>query len=67
MKAGLTSQIQTTHVNAMAYAKLQGGEMAVVILNKDSERDLELTLDFGPSGNGTLETATYPMPEPWRT
>src|SRR6202042_369471 len=42
VKADLTSQIQATGVNATAYAaKLPGGEIAVVILNKDAARDLE--------------------------
>jgi hypothetical protein len=63
LKADLTSQIQTTGVNATAYvAKLQGGEIAVVILNKDAERDLELTLDFGSSRSGAVETATLHAP-----
>ena len=63
VKADLTSQIQATGVNATAYAaKLQGGETALVILNKDAVRDLELTLDFGPGRSGTVETATLHAP-----
>ena len=63
VKADLTSQILATGVNATAYAaKMQGGEMAVVILNKDAERDLELTLDFGPSRSGAIETETLHAP-----
>jgi hypothetical protein len=63
VKADLTSQIQATGVNATAYAaKLQGGEIALVILNKDVERDLELTLDFGPSRSGAVETAMLHAP-----
>jgi hypothetical protein len=63
MKASLTSQIQATGIDATAYAaKLQGGEITVVILNKDAERDLELTLDFGPGRNGAVETATLHAP-----
>jgi hypothetical protein len=63
VKADLTSQIQATGVNATAYAaKLPGGEMAVVILNKDAERDLELTLDFGSSRSGAVETETLRAP-----
>src|SRR6202041_517834 len=62
-KADLTSQIQATGVNATAYAaKLQGGEIAVVILNKDAERDLELTLDFGSNRSGPVEVATLHAP-----
>ncbi|MGA7314192.1 MAG: hypothetical protein WBX22_09490 [Silvibacterium sp.] len=63
VKADLTSQIQATGVNATAYAaKLQGGEMSVVILNKDAERDLEHTLDFGPSRSGAVDTETLHAP-----
>jgi hypothetical protein len=63
VKADLTSQIQATGVNGTAYAaKLQGSETAVVILNKDAERDLELTLDFGPGRSGAVETATLHAP-----
>ncbi len=63
VKADLTSQIQATGVNATAYAaKLPGEGMAVVILNKDAERDLELTLDFGASRGGVVETETLRAP-----
>jgi hypothetical protein len=59
VKPDLTSQIQATGVDATAYgAKLPGGETAVAILNKDAERDLELTLDFGASRGGAVETET---------
>ena len=59
----MTSQIQATGVDASAYAgKLPGGETAVVILSKDAERDLELTLDFGESRGGAVETATLRAP-----
>src|ERR1700728_2502662 len=65
VKADLTSQIQATGVIATAYAaKLQGGEIAVVILNKDAERDLELTLDFGSSRSGAVAPATLHAPAP---
>jgi hypothetical protein len=63
MRANLTSQIQATGINATAYAaKLQSGEIAVAILNKDAERDLELTLDFGPGRSGAVEMATLHAP-----
>lgn len=63
VKADLTSQIQATGVDATAYAaKLPGGATAVVILNKDAERDLELTLDFGASRGGAVETETLRAP-----
>src|SRR5580698_321828 len=48
VKADLSGQIQSTGVDATAYAAmLPGGAMTVVILNKDAERDLDLTLEFG--------------------
>jgi hypothetical protein len=63
VRAGLTGAIQAAGVDATAYAaKLQGGATAVVILNKDAERDLELTLDFGAATNGTVETETLHAP-----
>jgi hypothetical protein len=63
VKADLSSQFQATGVNATAYAaKLQSGEIALVILNKDAERDLELTLDFGPGRSGAVKTATLHAP-----
>jgi len=34
----------------------------VVILNKDAAHDLELTLDFGASRSGAMETATLHAP-----
>jgi hypothetical protein len=63
VRAGLTSQIQATGVDATAYAaKLPDGAISVVVLNKDPERDLELTLDFGAAKNGTVETETLHAP-----
>jgi hypothetical protein len=59
VKSDLTGRIQATGVNATAYAaKLPSGEMTVVILNKDAERDLELTLDFGAGSAGAVDTET---------
>jgi hypothetical protein len=63
VKVDLTSQIQATGVDATAYAaKLPGGAAAVVILNKDADRDLELTLDFGGARRGAVETGTLHAP-----
>lgn len=63
MKADLTGQIQATGVDATAYAaKLPSGAMSVVILNKDAERDLELTLDFGSGRRGAIEIETLQAP-----
>jgi hypothetical protein len=63
IRAGLTGQIQATGVNAAAYAaNLPDGAISVAVLNKDQERDLELTLDFGAAKNGTVETETLHAP-----
>jgi hypothetical protein len=63
VKADLTGQIQAAGVDGTAYAaKLQSGERVVVILNKDADRDLQLTLDFGPGGSGAVETTTLHAP-----
>ena len=61
-KADLTSQIQNTGANATAYAaKLAAGAMVVLILNKDAERDLDLTLDFG-AARGAVEVERLHAP-----
>ena len=63
VKADLTAQIQATGVDGTAYAaKLPSGAMSVVILNKDAERDLELTLDFGAGKHGAVEIETLRAP-----
>ncbi len=63
VKADLTSQIQATGVDATVYAaKLPDGATTVVILNKDAERDLELTLDFGFGKSGAVEIETLKAP-----
>jgi hypothetical protein len=63
VKADYTGQIQSTGADATAYAaKLPDGAMSVVILNKDAERDLDLTLDFGASRGGAVETERLRAP-----
>ena len=63
VRADLTSQIQATGVDATAYAaKLPDGAISVVVLNKDAERDLELTLDFGAGRSGIVEIETLRAP-----
>ncbi|MGC2398630.1 MAG: hypothetical protein WA510_02545, partial [Acidobacteriaceae bacterium] len=59
VRAGLTNQIQAAGVDATAYAaKLPDGAISVVVLNKDPERDLELTLDFGTDRSSAVEVET---------
>ena len=51
-----------TGVNAVAYAaKLADGRTSVIVLNKDADKDLELTLEFG-SRSGSIETETMGAP-----
>ena len=56
MKADLTAKLQAAGVDATAYAaKLPGGQTSVVILNKDAEKDLVLSLEFGSGKSGKVE------------
>jgi hypothetical protein len=58
-----TSQLQAMEVDATAYATtFPSGHVAVIILNKDAEQNLEVTLDFGTVRTGTLETKTLHAP-----
>ncbi len=55
----LTANIQASGLDASAYAvKLDGGQISIVILNKDAEKDLDLTVDFGTAKAGAVETET---------
>lgn len=63
LKADLTSQIQATGVDATAYAvKLDNGETSVIILNKDAQKDLTLSVDFGTGKTGEVEMETLHAP-----
>jgi hypothetical protein len=58
-----TAQLQATGVDATAYAAtLPTGHAAVIILNKDAEQNLEVTLDFGTGRTGSIETKTLHAP-----
>jgi hypothetical protein len=58
-----TAKLQATGVDATAYAaQLPGGRVAVVVLNKDAEQDLELHLDFGTQRTGAVQTETLHAP-----
>ncbi|MFP5226821.1 MAG: hypothetical protein ACLGXA_04280 [Acidobacteriota bacterium] len=57
----LTASLQAAGVNATAYAaELPGGKRSVVVLNKDAEKDLDLTLEFGHGGAVAVETLRAP-------
>jgi hypothetical protein len=58
----LTTPLQAAGVNAVAYAaQLADGHTSVTVLNKDAEKDLDLTLDFG-SRTGSVQTETMHAP-----
>jgi len=51
-----STKLQAAGVNATAYAaKLPGGQMSIIVLNKDAVADLELELDFGSGKSGAVE------------
>jgi len=63
VQADLTSKLQAAGVNASAYAaKLDGGQTSVIVLNKDTENDLALNLDFGAAKSGPVEIETLHAP-----
>ena len=63
LPADLTAKIQAAGVDASAYAaKLDGGQISVIILNKDTEKDLDLTIDFGTGKVGSVETEMLHAP-----
>jgi hypothetical protein len=56
IQTDFTSRLQAAGVNASAYAaKLAGGQTSVIVLNKDTENDLAINLDFGAAKSGTVE------------
>jgi hypothetical protein len=63
LQGDFTSQLQATGVNATAYpAIFPSGHVAVIILNKDAEQNLEVSLDFGKGKTGAVETKTLRAP-----
>ncbi len=64
LKTDFSTKLQSTGVNATAYAaKLTGGQTSVIILNKDAAADLEVELDFGRDASGVVQTETLHAPE----
>jgi hypothetical protein len=54
-----TAQLQSTGVDATAYAAAHpSGHVAIILLNKDAEQDVEVSLDFGQRRSGEVETET---------
>ncbi|HEY1213215.1 MAG TPA: hypothetical protein VGE93_06250 [Bryobacteraceae bacterium] len=63
LRGDFTSKLQARGVDATAYAaKLPSGHVAVVVLNKDAERDIELKLDVGTRRTGAVETEQLHAP-----
>lgn len=63
LKGDFTSQVQATGVDATAYAaKLPSGQLAVILLNKDAEQNLTVSLDFGAGRTGAVRTTTLHAP-----
>jgi hypothetical protein len=63
LKNEFSTKLQDAGVNATAYAaKLLGGRISVIILNKDAGADLEVELDFGRGVSGAIETEILHAP-----
>jgi hypothetical protein len=63
VKADLTTPLQSAGVNATAYAaRLPDGRATVIVLNKDADKDLDLTLDFGRGKTGSVEMEALHAP-----
>src|ERR1700722_11602051 len=63
LKADFSTKLQAAGVNATAYAaKLPGGRISVIILNKDAVADFELELDFGRDATGLVQSETLHAP-----
>ncbi|HWG20878.1 MAG TPA: hypothetical protein VG225_10130 [Terracidiphilus sp.] len=61
LEGDLTAQLQASGVNATAYAvKLAGGATSVIVLNKDLEKDLAVTVNFAKAGRVRTETLHAP-------
>jgi hypothetical protein len=62
-KADLSSALQASGVDATAYAaKLPSGHTSIIVLNKDAEKDLDLTLDLGTGKSGKVENEALRAP-----
>ena len=63
VKGDFTAKLQAAGVDATAYAaKLPGGETSVIVLNKDAEQDVVLSLGFGRGKGGKVEVETLHAP-----
>jgi hypothetical protein len=63
IESDFSSKLQAAGVDATAYAvQFPGGKTSVVVLNKDAEKDLALSLDFGAGRRGEVETEILHAP-----
>ncbi len=63
IQADLTSKLQSAGVNAAAYAaRLADGKTSVIVLNKDTKKDLSLRLDFAVNKSGAVSIETLHAP-----
>jgi hypothetical protein len=61
LKSDLTATLQAAGANATAFAaKMPDGKLSVIVLNKDAEQDLTVTIDFGATTSvaATVQTLT---------
>jgi len=61
LQVDLTAPLQAAGVNATAFAaKLADGKLSAIVLNKDAEKDVTVTLDFGATKAtaATVQTLT---------
>jgi len=57
------AKLQATGVDATAYAaNLPGGQLAAIILNKDAEQNLEVSVNFGRGRSGLVDVKTLHAP-----
>jgi hypothetical protein len=62
-QADLTAKLQAAGVDATAYAvRLANGHTSVIVLNKDADKDLALTVDFGAGQAGAIQTESLRAP-----
>jgi hypothetical protein len=63
LQGEFTSKLQATGVDATAYAAtLPNGGVAAIILNKDAEQSVEVSLDFGKGRTGVVDIKTLHAP-----
>ena len=59
-----TAKLQAAGVNATAYAaEMPSGKRSVILINKDLDKDLEVSLDFGKRGGVHVEVLRAPSIE----